>query len=416
MSVNTNNEGVTVLAFTFSSIVSFDNNSLVSSEAALGQDNNRNETGSERDQIPMYKMLDMDVDSKVKSILHNVQVAPLSMLTNLCGVDESNIPAVKSFIATITNHAVLVRGVWIYKTKFVYSGRMGALRNAILWLYALSPIGIHTMKEISEQTGCNVSQIQTILQGICEKTKPISKSSDSTKITSSSNRRGWELRYPPDEELLKKAEPSFIERVLNGWEKSGWSIMKELLYPTVDKSNPSAGSGTTSFGQPNSHQKESERASMIATFSEVKSADDKEILGSLIEMFHSYGVLQLGVILQKLQTEFKPKLSPDKVNSEAVKRVLSKSAVNFHGAYALKIGFDPDTEKFRESMIELYKQKAYATRKEIDDFCKKIVYKIMPKKIFEKVSMELTFKSGDYYVLKTTPPPPTTTTTTTTTT
>jgi len=97
-------------------------------------------------------------------------------------------------------------------------------------------------------------------------------------------------------------------------------------------------------------------------------------------------------------------LKKEAITNDLIQRILTKCARNLHQFYLLMTTGDPEVDKYRDIVLDLFMKQQTITKTQIDDACAATFSQKMPPKIYAKVMRQLAYYKNTKWVFKGTSP------------
>jgi hypothetical protein len=315
-------------------------------------------------EMPLDKMI-LNVMLKVHILQHKEALE----LVESCHIKDANDLKVHDALKSCAN---VVKGVWVVKGSSMNLSPVKLhCRNYILSQFALSdsPIEILTLAESLGQPTSFVKDI------ILPYAHPVN--------------RKWELKKEPDVDFLQKYSKT-CEGYLKTWSANVANLLQESLsqleMPSMDDRN--------------------DRHSNLKGILVSSPEHERELNYFLNNLFHTYGVVSMPVLKQKLNkafkaSEFKMVTKDHIANQQLIDGILHKIADTMHGGYYLKTkSSNAEDEKYRAAIIEIFKEKIVLIKKDINTAIKRITGKNIPEATYMKMLREFAYFKQNKWIFK----------------
>jgi hypothetical protein len=323
-------------------------------------------------EISWHQIKEMPLDKMILNVMlkvHILQQKEAMELVQACLIKETNENKVHDALKSCAN---VVRGVWIVK---------GSSMN-------LTPIKLHCRNYILSQFALTDTPVDilTLAQSLGQ---PTSFVKDIILPFARLVNRKWELKKEPDLDFLQKYQKT-CEGYLKTWTANAANLLQESLsqleMPSIDDRN----------------DKHSNLKGILASCPE----HERELNYFLNNLFHTYGVVSMSVLKQKLSkafraSEFKTVTKDHIANQQLIDGILNKIADSMHGGYYLKLkSSNAEDEKYRAAIIEIFKEKIVLIKKDINTAIKRITGKNIPEATYMKMLREFAYFKQNKWIFK----------------
>jgi len=313
------------------------------------------------DTTPLDTIYQMQWKDQIKNILINAQVVTFTKLVHLLRAKEH----IEDYqiIDELENVAILIRGRWVVKSELVSKdGSIIAARDYLLMLFSRREFV--TRKDLCDETNLTPEEARELF----------------VKVSDINHRdRAWYLKKEPDEEFLTR-----YQAVVDKYDRY-FTDRESLIKKKVKEYKTPA----TKIVYPENFR---------------VGKDGKEQLHFFLHnLFNKYGVCSMQLIKQHLVQELESKESNllGQINlDKELPLELNSIAVSLHNSFVLKSSGDPNIDKYRNVVIDLFKNKLGLKKEEIQGAVKSVVGSEIPRNIFSVILSEFTTKGKNIYILK----------------
>jgi len=332
-------------------------------------------------EISWNQIKKMPLDKKILNLLLKVQILQHKEILELIGSKpEENNQFNNQFnggqneiIEFLKSAANVVRGLWIVKSSSLNLSPMKLhSRNYILARFALSKTHSLEILDLAQKLGQTTAFVKELLLPFAQ---PID--------------RKWVLRKEPDLNFINK-NPKIQDGFLKTWTSN---CDRFLVDARAQLDVPTRGDG---------NDKHSNLKGILATSPE----HEREMNYIFNNLFHTYGVISMAVLKQKMSRAFKASefktVTKDHVgNTQLIEGILNKIADSMHGGYYLRTkSSNTEEEKFRAVIIEIFKEKIVLVKKDINTAIKRITGKNIPESTYIKTLREFAYFKQNKWIFK----------------
>jgi hypothetical protein len=372
--------------------------------------------------LSMDTIRKLPLDKQIPAILANVQIIKFEQLFRVSTAETR-----EQLLTEVQKCAVLVQGLWILRSEYCVTGRMIAVRNFILHQYALGEPGLCLERKfLIEKTKASSEALKEILSRICV-LKP---------------GYGWCLKREPDREFLdnyvliaKKFHEFWInntmniERALNDTSpqepnnsdadtkaKTRINGTPKSKKQRTEKQSTTGQTAATTAPIANSTTNNTNTTAVVVSDSSLttlnpsensfpETEESKELKEFFIGMFKKYGVCSILFLKQHFNKKLKEGgfKYVGKVSDDTFLSSLVSVASTLHNAWFLKSVQDPEVDKYRNVILDVFRVQGVSIRRaDINAACKQRpdIGKVIPQSIFTKVMQELAYCKNHTWIFK----------------
>ncbi|KAJ3107972.1 hypothetical protein HDU97_002552 [Phlyctochytrium planicorne] len=315
------------------------------------------------------------IAAKLKAVFLKAQALQYSQIKEFVEASDPEL------LAELENLCVLLRGIWIIRSEFLYSEQVADARRIIIHLFSKSTSGIINRKDFNE-----IAMLPHIMA-----TNLIAE------LAYYVEGQGWKLKTDEDLAFCRKY-PDMVARHLviieNEAELATSDIREEpreklelappLLLPKPAPPQP-VSKPSTSTTAPSPKK-------MILSLGPESVTKQVETL--IRTALHDHGVASGDYLLKSVLSAFvksglgDKQLSPDLINSR-----IEDCCTSLHGVYVLK-KLNSSVDEFRTPIIQLFATKASVKKSDVTAACQAAVGKNPPSHVYQKIMKELAVSSG----------------------
>eukprot|EP01027_Heterolobosea_sp_BB2_P004544 GEZU01006959.1.p1 GENE.GEZU01006959.1~~GEZU01006959.1.p1 ORF type:complete len:281 (-),score=105.41 GEZU01006959.1:88-930(-) len=273
--------------------------------------------------------------------------------------------------------ALLVNGTWIVKSELVYQPAIAARRDYILYLFTQQQYV--ERKHVAEKLELAPDVVRELLHEIAE-LRP---------------GKGWELKVAKDEKFMSK----FIEVVAR--QKKEWENRKAKILKNVATGFASVGParGKVDFTTVKPTTNVDDVVGAVSRV--IGSSVQQHVRRFFLEMFEKFGVCGLVMLKQQFANKQKADAVLNEANETMFQQVLNAIAKPFNNSYVLKTLGDPDVDKYRDVLLDLFQAKKTLKRAEIMKEVQDRLNVEIPPNVYSKILKEIAISKGGTWVAKT---------------